>query len=69
MLLLHGSADTLVSPWQSAHMHEAQKKAGVDSSYILIEGADHGGIMWYQEPVFQQVISFFEQKLGKPAQK
>ena len=50
-------------------MHEAQKKAGVDSSYILIEGADHGGIMWYQEPVFQQVISFFEQKLGKPAQK
>ena len=69
MLLMHGSADTLVSPWQSAHMHEAQKKAGVYSSYILIEGADHGGIMWYQEPVFKQVISFFEQKLGKPAQK
>ena len=64
MLLLHGSADTLVSPWQSAHMYEKQKQAGVDSTYIVLEGADHGGKMWYQKEVFAQVINFLQEKLG-----
>lgn len=69
MLLMHGSADPLVSPMQSVQMYQAQKKAGVDTTYILVEGADHGGIMWYQEPVIKQVVSFFEEKLGKTASR
>lgn len=67
MLLMHGNADTLVSPWQSANMYKAQKEAGVDTTYIIVEGAEHADLHWYQKPIFDQVISFFEQKLGKPS--
>lgn len=64
MLLLHGSADTLVSPWQSAHMYEKMKAAGVDVNYIMVEGAPHGGELWHQFPVVQVVANFFKDKLS-----
>ena len=64
MLLMHGSADTLVSPWQSAHMYEKMKAAGVDVNYVVVEGAPHGGPMWNQAPVINVVADFFTEKLG-----
>lgn len=64
MLLLHGSADTLVSPWQSAHMFEKMKSAGVDVNYVMVEGAPHGGELWHQFPVVKVVAEFFKDKLS-----
>lgn len=62
--LWHGSNDKLVSPMQSAHMFEALKKAGVDVRYRLVEGAGHGDLVWYQEPVIREVTTWFAEKLG-----
>ena len=62
--LWHGSNDKLVSPMQSAHMFEALKKAGVDVRYRLVEGAGHGDLVWYQEPVIREVTAWFTEKLG-----
>ena len=66
MALYHGSADVVVSPWQSAHLYEALKKKGVDVTYTLVEGAHHGDTPWYQPAFMQEVIDFFTAKLGQP---
>ena len=50
-LILHGSSDRLVSPMQSAHLYEALKSAKVDAEYVLVEGAGHGDLPWFQKPV------------------
>ncbi len=64
-LLMHGSADMLVSPLQSAHMFEALNAKGqTESEYVLIKDADHAGIKWYQDAVIGKVTDFFLQKLG-----
>lgn len=64
-LLMHGSADMLVSPLQSAHMFEALKDNGQkESEYVLIKDADHAGIKWYQDAVINKITDFFLQKLG-----
>ena len=69
--LWHGTNDKLVSPMQSAHMFEALKKAGTDVRYRLVEGAGHGDLVWYQEPVIREVTAWFAEKLGpvKPVEK
>lgn len=65
-LLLHGSNDRLVSPMQSAHLFEALKAKKVDAQYVLVEGAQHGDLPWYQAPLIERVVSFFKAKLGEP---
>lgn len=66
-LLMHGSADKLVSPLQSAHLYEALKAKKVDAQYVLVEGAQHGDLPWYQPAVIERVVDFFKAKLGTPA--
>lgn len=65
-LLMHGSADPLVSPAQSAQMYKALKSKGVDAKYIILEGAKHGDISWYQPNVIETVVKFYKEKLGEP---
>lgn len=65
-LIMHGSADTLVSPEQSAQLYQALKKAGDPAEYVLVEGAEHGDIHWFQPEVIHRVVSWFTQTLGKP---
>ena len=64
VFLWHGTDDKLVSPMQSARMFEALKKAGVDVRYRLVEGAGHGDLVWYQEPLISEVTAWFAEKLG-----
>ena len=42
-LIMHGDKDGTVPPGQSELLHEALKKAGVDSTLQVIKGAGHGG--------------------------
>ena len=63
-LLLHGSADKVVGPLQSAHMYEALKAAKSDVEYVLVRGAGHGDLPWYQPAVIARVVNFFSTKLG-----
>jgi len=41
VLLVHGSNDTVVPRSQSTVMHKALKKAGKDSTLIMLKGEDH----------------------------
>ncbi|MGW0829116.1 alpha/beta hydrolase fold domain-containing protein [Streptomyces prunicolor] len=41
-LLLHGSADMLVSSSQTQHVHQALRTAGADSTRYVVAGANHG---------------------------
>ncbi|MFQ8815809.1 MAG: alpha/beta hydrolase fold domain-containing protein [Sutterella wadsworthensis] len=61
-LIMHGSGDRLVSPMQSAHLAQALRKAGTDVEYVLVEGAGHGDLPWFQKPVIERVVKFFEKE-------
>lgn len=63
-MLMHGTADTLVSPMQSKHLYEAMKAKGVDVRYVLLEGANHGDSPWFQDQVINIIVEWFKQKLG-----
>ncbi|MFU0887637.1 alpha/beta hydrolase fold domain-containing protein [Kluyvera sichuanensis] len=65
-LIMHGSADTLVSPQQSAQLYKALKEEGNKADYVLLEGAEHGDDHWYQQPVIDRVVSWFKATLGEP---
>lgn len=63
-LLMHGSADSLVSPLQSAKLFKALKNNGTDAEYMLVAGAEHGDYRWYQPEIIKKVVSWFSQKLN-----
>lgn len=65
-LIMHGTADTLVSPAQSKHLFEALKAGRNKVDYVLVEGAGHGDLKWYQAPVIDRVVNWFKQTLGGP---
>ncbi|WP_275785378.1 alpha/beta hydrolase [Pararhizobium gei] len=65
-LIMHGSADTLVSPLQSVQLFEALKKKGDKVEYVLVEGAGHGDLTWYQPPIIDRVVEWFKATLGGP---
>ncbi|RNM09374.1 alpha/beta hydrolase [Dickeya undicola] len=65
-LIMHGSADTVVSPLQSKHLYEALVAGGNKAEYVLLEGAGHGDINWFQPTIINKVVSWFKQTLGEP---
>lgn len=65
-LIMHGSADTLVSPQQSVQLYQALQAKKQDAEYVLVKGAGHGDISWYQPAIMTKVVKFFKQKLGEP---
>lgn len=65
-LIFHGSADTSVSPVQSAQLYKGLLAGGNQAEYILVEGAGHGDLTWFQKPIIERVVTWFQQTLGKP---
>ncbi|EHJ95509.1 alpha/beta hydrolase fold-3 domain-containing protein [Agrobacterium tumefaciens 5A] len=65
-LIMHGSADTLVSPRQSVQLYQALKNKGDKVEYVLVEGAGHGDLTWYQPPIIDSVVEWFKAVLGGP---
>ncbi len=65
-LIMHGTADTLVSPVQSYQLAKALKKEGNKVEYVLLDGAEHGDIHWFQKPVTKKVVDWFKATLGAP---
>lgn len=65
-LIMHGTADVLVSPIQSRHLYDALRAGGNDAELILVDGAGHGDIHWYQTPVIDRVVTWFKKTLGAP---
>jgi acetyl esterase/lipase len=66
-LLLHGDSDQLVPPNQSEVMHDALRKAGVESERIIIQKMGHGwsGMGEQARPsrIFEPVKRFFDRHL------
>lgn len=64
-LIMHGTADKLVSPRQSEQLYEVLKETGNDVQYVELEGAAHGDLPWFQKPVIDKVVRWFEDKLKR----
>lgn len=62
-LLMHGSGDKVVSPLQSKKMFEALQNKKVEAEYVLVRGAEHGDLPWYQPGVISRVVNFFDRHL------
>ena len=58
-LLMHGDRDGLVPDRASRAMHEALLAAGIDSSVILLGGANHEGPEFHRPAVLGAVAGFF----------
>lgn len=63
-LIMHGSADNLVSPAQSEQLYEALAEKGNPVDYIVVEGAGHGDLYWAQPALIDRVVRWFEAHLG-----
>lgn len=63
MLLMHGTADTVVSPSQTDLLFQALQQKGIPSKRYLVDGAAHGGIYWNQKEVMDIITQFFDQWL------
>lgn len=64
-LLMHGSGDKVVSPLQSKKMFEALQNKKVEAEYVLVRGARHGDLPWYQPGVISRVVNFFDRHLKR----
>lgn len=64
-LLMHGSGDKVVSPLQSKKMFEALQNKKVEAEYVLVRGAEHGDLPWYQPGVISRVVNFFDRQLKR----
>jgi acetyl esterase/lipase len=49
-LLFHGDNDRLIAPSQTAHLHQALRTAGVDTTRYVLKGAGHGELSENPEP-------------------
>ena len=49
------------------NIYQALKAKNQDVKYILVEGAKHGDLPWYQPNIINTVVNFFKEKLGDPA--
>lgn len=58
MLLMHGTADNIVSPAQTDLLFQALKNAGVDAERYLIPNANHSDDYWQQDEVFAVITEF-----------
>lgn len=58
MLLMHGTADTVVSPSQTDLLYQVLQKSGIPSERYLVTGAVHGGKYWVQELVLKIITDF-----------
>ncbi|MEN6309394.1 MAG: alpha/beta hydrolase [Anaerohalosphaeraceae bacterium] len=65
VLIVHGTKDGLVPLGQSIVFHELLQKAGVDSVYHPIEGANHGGAEFTTPEVIMMIDDFFRKHLSK----
>lgn len=63
MLLMHGDADTLVSPSQTDLLFQALQAHGIESERYIVHNAKHGGVYWDQEPVLKIIGDFFDAHL------
>ena len=68
-LIMHGDKDRVVPPQQSVRLDAALRKAGVESTLVLVPGAGHGGGMFNDPRILHQMVAFMDGHLLAPAAK
>lgn len=58
-LILHGSADPMVSPEQSRNLRNALEKAGVPVHMYLVPGGDHGMSGELLDSIVQEFLDYY----------
>ena len=58
LLLMHGTADNIVSPAQTDLLFQALKNHGVAAERYLIPNANHSDEYWQQDEVFDLITKF-----------
>jgi len=59
-LILHGSADRIISPSATLRLHTALLAAGVDSRRYVVRDGDHGDMPFLGDPALARVWSTLE---------
>lgn len=62
-LLMHGDADTVVSPSQTEILRTALARQNIEAQRYVVEGAGHGGPLWIQPEIMKLIIDFFDTHL------
>ncbi|USQ67990.1 alpha/beta hydrolase [Companilactobacillus allii] len=62
-LLMHGDSDTIVSKYQAEEMESRLKEDDVPVDKVVVEGADHATIEWYQPEIIDFVCDWLVEKL------
>lgn len=62
MLLMHGRADSVVSPAQTDLLFQALKAQGVEAERYIIPNANHADDYWQQQEVFDVIIEFLTRR-------
>jgi acetyl esterase/lipase len=74
-VLLHGSADALLSPSQTLILHDALCAKGAESTRYVVKGANHGELpflggdatllkQWSSQQVMGVIVRFLQEHLG-----
>lgn len=63
-LIIHGDNDHTVPFSQGEILHDKLERAGADVKLLVLEGADHADLPFFQEELWQRIIAFFKDKLG-----
>ena len=62
-LIIHGDNDHTVPFAQGETLHDKLEEAGADVKLLVLEGADHADMQFFQEEIWQRIIEFFKEKL------
>lgn len=62
-LIIHGDNDHTVPFSQGEILHDKLEEAGADVRLLVLEGADHADMPFFQEEIWQRIIGFFKEKL------
>lgn len=65
LLIIHGDNDHTVPFSQGEILHDKLESAGADVKLLVLEGADHADMPFFQEELWQRIIAFFKDKLGE----
>lgn len=65
MCMIHGILDNQVDYEHSVRLYEKLQKVGVDSDLYLIEGANHGDELTFQDTVKEKVLAFLNKALHR----
>jgi acetyl esterase/lipase len=74
-LLFHGTEDRIVSPHQTAALHEALRAAGAESTFYVVAGAEHGDVsvhgstsrIWTTTTFMATILTFLDRNLAPHA--